>query len=168
MAPNPIVVAKANELYPHLHFNFMTWLKGSCVPALVCAALLPLLLAWSSGVFKSKSDINQTEQEGEQPKLIGDDIIDHAKKELAEMGSMTLKEWQLCCVLFICLLLWVTAGYTNIDSTLVALVGIVFLLHMATMDWKDIASNRNAVRLIVNYTKLNMLIHNVSGRLCFG
>lgn len=93
MAPNPIVVAKANELYPHLHFNFMTWLKGSCIPALVCAAFLPLLLAWSCGVFKSTSDINQAEQEGAQTKLIGDDIVEHAKKELSGMGSMSVKEW---------------------------------------------------------------------------
>lgn len=93
MAPNPIVVAKVNELYPHLHFNFMSWIKGSCVPALVCAALLPLLLAWSCDLFKSQSDINRTEQEGAQPKLIGDGIVDHARKELQEMGSMSLKEW---------------------------------------------------------------------------
>ncbi|CAO3610700.1 unnamed protein product [Mucor hiemalis] len=144
MAPNPIVLAKANELYPELHFNFMTWIKGSCVPALVCAALLPLILSWSCGLHKSKVG----EEEGQQIKVSGDSIVQHAAKELSEMGHMSAKELQLCFVLFACLILWVTSGYTNIDSTLVALLGIVALLHMGTIHWKDVANNTNAVRII--------------------
>lgn len=61
---------------------------------------------------------------------------------------------QLCLVLFICLVLWVTSGYTNIDSTLVALIGIVVLLHMGTIHWKDVANNTNAVSFCCNYVKL--------------
>lgn len=141
MAPNPIVLSKANELYPELHFNFMTWIKGSCVPALVCAALLPLILSWSCELHKSKVG---GEEEGQQIKVSGDSIVQHAAKELREMGSMSTKELQLCFVLFGCLILWVTSGYTNIDSTLVALMGIVALLHMGTIHWKDVANNTNA------------------------
>jgi DASS family divalent anion:Na+ symporter len=89
MAPNPIVLSKANSLYPELQFNFMTWIKGSCVPALVCAALLPLILSWSCGLLKSKQD----EEEGQQIKIDGDHIVQHATKELHDMGSMSIKEW---------------------------------------------------------------------------
>ncbi|KAI8074293.1 Sodium/sulfate symporter [Gilbertella persicaria] len=141
MAPNPIVLAKANLLYPELQFNFMTWITGSCVPALVCAALLPLLLAWSCGIFKQKA---QEEEEGQQMKINGEDVINHASKQLAEMGSMSHKELQLCMVLFACLILWITSGYTFIDATLVALIGIVALLHMGTICWKDVSNNTNA------------------------
>lgn len=91
MAPNPIVLAKANTLYPNLQFNFMTWITGSSVPALVCAAILPLLLAWSCGIFKSKEESSQVE-EGQQLKADGDDIVQHASKELHAMGSMSSKE----------------------------------------------------------------------------
>ncbi|KAI8642113.1 Sodium/sulfate symporter [Parasitella parasitica] len=143
MAPNPIVLAKANSLYPDLQFNFMTWVTGSSVPALVCAAVLPLLLAWSCGIFKSKESSTQAE-EGQQLKADGDDIVQHASKELHAMGSMSSKELQLCLVLFVCLVMWVTSGYTKIDSTLVALIGIVALLHMGTIRWKDVANNTNA------------------------
>ncbi|MBM6384741.1 MAG: anion permease [Paenibacillus sp.] len=41
-----------------------------------------------------------------------------------------------------------TSGYTNIDSTLVALVGIVALLHMGTVEWSDVANNKNAVSIV--------------------
>ncbi|CEP15489.1 hypothetical protein [Parasitella parasitica] len=143
MAPNPIVLAKANSLYPDLQFNFMTWITGSSVPALVCAAVLPLLLAWSCGIFKSKEESAHAE-EGQQLKADGDDIVQHASKELHAMGSMSSKELQLCLVLFVCLVMWVTSGYTKIDSTLVALIGIVALLHMGTIRWKDVANNTNA------------------------
>lgn len=141
MAPNPIVLSKANELYPELQFNFMTWVAGSCVPALFCAALLPLLLSWSCGVFKSKTS---EEEEGQQMKIDGDRIVQHAAKELQDMSSMSAKELQLCSVLFVCLILWITSGFTKIDSTLVALIGIVALLHMGTIQWTDVAKNTNA------------------------
>lgn len=90
MAPNPIVLSKANVLYPELQFNFMTWIQGSCVPALVCAGLLPLILAWSCGLFKSRQD---EVEESQQIKIDGDHIVQHATKELNEMGFMSLKEW---------------------------------------------------------------------------
>jgi hypothetical protein len=41
--------------------------------------------------------------------------------------------------------LWATSAYTSIDSTLVALLGIVTLLYMETIQWKDVAQNTNAV-----------------------
>ncbi|KAI9340954.1 Sodium/sulfate symporter [Pilaira anomala] len=141
MAPNPIVIAKANTLYPELQFNFMTWIQGSCVPALVCAAALPLLLAWSCGLWKSKPE---DEEGSSQLKIDGDNIVEHAAKELKEMGTLSLKELQLCFVLLVCLVLWVTSGYTKIDSTLVALIGIVALLHMGTVAWSNVANNKNA------------------------
>ncbi|KAI8097065.1 Sodium/sulfate symporter [Halteromyces radiatus] len=133
MAPNPIVLAKANQLFPKLNFTFMTWLSGSMVPALLCAFCLPLILKRlmiSSGP-RSKQTFNS-------------EIVVHARKELSNMGSMTRKEKELCFVLISCLCLWVTAGYTQLDSTLVALIGIVALLHMGTITWKDVSTNTTA------------------------
>ncbi|KAI9481416.1 MAG: Sodium/sulfate symporter [Benjaminiella poitrasii] len=143
MAPNPIVIAKANMLYPGLNFDFMTWITGSCMPVMVCAVALPLLLAWSCGIFKSKTNDSQVE-EGQQVKPNNDNIIQHASKQLKEMGFMSHKELQLCFVLFVCLAMWITSGHTGIDSTLVALLGITALLHLGTITWRDVTSNTNA------------------------
>ncbi|KAI7883735.1 Sodium/sulfate symporter [Lichtheimia hyalospora FSU 10163] len=131
MAANPIVVAKASQLYPEMTFDFLTWFKGSVVPGMVCAVALPLILYWACGMIKSaqQGDIN---------------IVQHAQIELEKMGSMSIKEWQLCLVLLMCLVLWVTSSYTKLDATLVALLGLVVLLHMGTMTWKDISKNTSA------------------------
>ncbi|KAI8081661.1 Sodium/sulfate symporter [Halteromyces radiatus] len=134
MAPNPIVIAKANQLFPDLNFGFMTWLTGSIVPGLICAACLPYLLYRFCGIHaQEKQDSCGT-----------DNITKHARMELESIGAMTVKEWQLCIVLLSCLGLWVTSSYTKLDSTLVALMGIVTLLHMGTIQWKDISTNTNA------------------------
>ncbi|KAG0191085.1 hypothetical protein DFQ28_000983 [Apophysomyces sp. BC1034] len=134
MAANPIVVAKASQLFPDMQFNFVTWLAGSSVPGLVCAFSVPLILRWACGLSEHKDDQKDS----------ANSITQHAQTELDRMGSMSIREWQLCLTLLSCLTLWVTSGYTHLDATLVALIGIAALLHMGTMTWKDISTNTNA------------------------
>lgn len=86
MAPNPIVVAKASKLFPEINFGFMTWLQGSIVPALFCAACLPLIIRWSIG-FNT-----DTPKRGKQVRE-GNNIIQHAEMELVKMGPVSTKEW---------------------------------------------------------------------------
>ncbi|GAA5814588.1 hypothetical protein MFLAVUS_008087 [Mucor flavus] len=137
MAANPIVVAKANQLFPDIDFGFMTWLQGSIIPALVCAACIPLIIRWSLGLNTDSPQRGKHVREG-------DNVVQHAQMELNKMGSVSLKEWQLCFVLLSCLTMWVTSTMTQLDSTLVALIGIVALLHMGTITWKDVSGNTNA------------------------
>ncbi|KAI8068343.1 Sodium/sulfate symporter [Gongronella butleri] len=132
MAPNPIVLAKCQELFPDLDFSFLTWLKGSIVPGLFCAIALPLIL---QQLVLSSSQEKSTAQPG---------IVAQAKSELASMGAMSKQEMQLCGVLVTCLCLWVTSGYTHLDATLVALGGLVALLHLRTISWHDVATNTHA------------------------
>ncbi|KAI8967800.1 Sodium/sulfate symporter [Mycotypha africana] len=136
MAANPIVVAKANQLFD-IDFGFMTWLQGSIVPAAICAISLPLIIRWSLGLN------TQTPTRGKHARG-GDNVVQHAQMELNKMGPVSLKEWQLCFVLVGCLGMWVTSSFTHVDSTLVALLGIVALLHMETITWKDVSSNTSA------------------------
>ncbi|KAI9488128.1 Sodium/sulfate symporter [Zychaea mexicana] len=134
MAPNPIVLAKAKALFPQIHFGFLDWFIGGVVPGLTCAVCLPLILRWACGL-KTKSGEN---------KVTSDSIIKHAQTELDRLGPISCREWQLCFVLIMCLCLWISAGYTNLDATLVALIGIVALLQMGTITWKDVSSNTSA------------------------
>ncbi|KAI8075110.1 Sodium/sulfate symporter [Gongronella butleri] len=133
MASNPIVVAKANQLFPHLNFGFVTWFTGSIVPALFCAIALPILLYHFCGMASKNEQMSS-----------GENITKHAQVELEAMGCMSLRECQLCFVLLGCLCLWISTNITGLDSTLVALLGIVCLLHMRTITWKDIATNTSA------------------------
>lgn len=86
MAANPIVVAKANQLFPDIDFGFMTWLQGSIVPALVCAACIPLIIRWSLGLNTDSPQRGKHVREG-------DNVVQHAQMELNKMGSVSLKEW---------------------------------------------------------------------------
>ncbi|KAI9282368.1 Sodium/sulfate symporter [Sporodiniella umbellata] len=131
MAPNPIVLEKANRLFPDLDFNFMSWIVGSSVPGLTCALLLPIVLYYASGIYKKQ---RTTESQ----------VTEHAREQLRVMGHISRKELQLCMVLFFCLCLWTTSSYTHIDSTLVALLGVVALLYSGTIEWKDVSNNTNA------------------------
>ncbi|KAG2218615.1 hypothetical protein INT45_009747 [Circinella minor] len=139
MAPNPIVLNKAMTLFPDMDFGFVKWFIGGIVPGLFCAICLPLILHWACGL-KSKS---------EEDKVTSDSIIKHAQTELNQMGKMSTREWQLCIVLVMCLCMWISAGYTDLDATLVALIGVVALLQMGTITWKDISSNTNAWSTLV-------------------
>ncbi|KAI8142307.1 Sodium/sulfate symporter [Fennellomyces sp. T-0311] len=150
MAANPIVLVKSSQLFSGVNFDFLTWLTGSIVPGLVCALSLPILLHWASGLSSDKK--KQNDEESSSPtdisnttsKFPNDGIVKHAQTELDRMGPMSAKEWQLCVVLLMCLCLWVTSSYTKLDATLVALIGIVALLHMGTLTWKDISKNTSA------------------------
>lgn len=137
MAANPIVIAKANQLFPEINFGFTTWLQGSILPGLVCAVCIPLIIRWSLGLDTSRPERGKHAREG-------DNVVQHAQMELSKMGPVSVKEWQLCLVLISCLGMWVTSSITQIDSTLVALLGIVALLHMGTITWKDVSGNTNA------------------------
>lgn len=86
MAANPIVVAKANQLFPDLNFGFMTWLQGSIVPALVCAICIPLIIRRSLGLSTDRPERGKHAREG-------DNVIQHAQMELNKMGPVSLKEW---------------------------------------------------------------------------
>ncbi|ORX43860.1 hypothetical protein DM01DRAFT_1340616 [Hesseltinella vesiculosa] len=132
MASNPIVVAKSQELFPKMGFSFMTWLKGSIVPGLVCALAMPLIMARC--MLSSPEEKMAFQQ----------DVVARARNELDTMGSLSKKEKQLCAVLLACLAFWITSGYTHLDSTLVALLGLVVLLHLGTLTWKDVSTNTQA------------------------
>lgn len=167
MAPNPIVLNKAKALFPHLDFGFLPWFVGAIVPAAVCAVGLPLILRWACGLGGN----NQMQDHKSSSSNNDNSVVKHAQTELDQMGSVTSKEWvsnhclyacilnhaymfitttqQLCLVLLLCLGLWITSSYTKLDATLVALLGIVALLLMGTITWKDVASNTNAASIIL-------------------
>lgn len=94
MAANPIVVSKANQLFPDINFGFMTWLQGSIVPGLICAACLPLIIRWSLGINLD------TPKRGKHARG-GDNVVEHAQMELSKMGPVSLKEWVKYIINFI-------------------------------------------------------------------
>ncbi|KAG2174890.1 hypothetical protein INT43_005952 [Umbelopsis isabellina] len=127
MAANPLVVSKAKVVFPHINFNFVRWTIGASVPALVSLILMPILFSWWC-------DTRRQIGSGEQVKNL-------TEEQLKELGPIATCEKMLCIILVICLMLWVGS---DLDSGLVALLGILLLLLTDVLTWKDVAGNTNA------------------------
>lgn len=61
------------------------------MPALLCAAVLPVLLRWASG-FDAQQKKRRDFEQASTSKMSDDSIVKHACAELERMGSMSAKE----------------------------------------------------------------------------
>ena len=126
-AANPLV-SKAVEHVYQIEFGWTTWLLGSIVPGLISLALLPLLIFYLAP--PTKDDGRKAQKE--------------AKNILKSMGSMSYAERVMLFVLALMLLLWTTKFLHGIDTTSVALIGVVILLISGAQSWKDMLENAAA------------------------
>ncbi|KAL1925042.1 uncharacterized protein VTP21DRAFT_4696 [Calcarisporiella thermophila] len=131
MVANPLVVQKAASVYKGVTFGYGEWAIGAFVPSLVIALLLPPLFFAICGESSITDDP-------------GDQMRDLVERELDALGPFSSKEYQLCSVLLLCLVFWMTQPYTNFDGTLIAVCGVVILLLMETITWKDVCENTKA------------------------
>ncbi|CAO3687185.1 unnamed protein product [Umbelopsis ramanniana] len=89
--------------------------------------IMPILFMWWCNADRQVAS-------REQVKLL-------VQNQFAELGAMANCEKRLCGILLLCLMLWVGS---DLDSGLVALLGITLLLFTDTLNWKDIVTNTNA------------------------
>lgn len=127
MAANPLVTAAAKKVFG-VDYGFVDWLIGSIVPATLCILVLPpLVLKLSRPTIRIESEV--------RAKVV---------KDLQAMGPLSRREWELVVVLLLCLAGWMTSGWTSFEASQVALLGVVILLFFGTIEWKEIAENKNA------------------------
>ena len=67
-----------------------------------------------------------------------------AKEELNNMGKMSRGEWVITGVFIGALLLWSTSQYTNINATVVALLGVCVMLVSGVLEWDEIIEEKGA------------------------
>jgi len=127
MAANPLISEKAEEILGVSDWLFAKWLMGSCVPALVAALVLPLVLK-----LVSKASVDVTA------------VRKHVQEQLVILGPLKKQEKFLLFVLFSCLVLWVTSTWSGLDSTFIALLGVVTLVVTNTITWNDLLKNEDA------------------------
>lgn len=153
MAANPLVVSKAKVVFPHINFNFVRWTVGASVPALVSLILMPILFSWwcdtRRQIGSGEHVKNLTEEQLEElgPMATCEKVYDlfellcHIVDFIMSDDDFIVIQ-MLCIILVICLMLWVGS---DMDSGLVALLGILLLLLTDVLTWKDVAGNTNAV-----------------------
>ena len=126
MASNPLAYALA--LAAGVTIKWTDWAIFAIVPGLLSLLVLPYLL------YKLyPPELTNTP---EAPQM--------ASEELRKMGPMSKNEKIQLGVFVLLLVMWITGGYTKIDSTTVALVGIVILLVSGVLTWKDCLNNNSA------------------------
>jgi DASS family divalent anion:Na+ symporter len=126
MAANPIISVKAKEIFD-VDWQFGQWLLGSWAPAITAFILLPISMKYLSRAVVDVSAVRT-----------------HVGQELQRLGPLKRKEKVLLFILLCCLALWVSSTFSGLDSTFIALLGVVSLLLTGTVDWDDMLKNSDA------------------------
>ncbi|ORX51054.1 hypothetical protein BCR36DRAFT_326067 [Piromyces finnis] len=128
-ASNPVLVSKVNSVYGlEYDLTFMKWLIGSIVPGIVVICITPKVI----GKYLKQENMSLEHTQH------------YSERMLRQMKDMTKDEKSLCFVFIICLILWITAGITGIDATLVTFIGVLSLLTLNVMTWDNILTNKKA------------------------
>ena len=127
MAANGFVSKAASDA--GLEFGWMTWLKGSIVPGLVCLFLMPCFL------YKLLRPGMQDASAARE----------HAREQLAGMGVWSRNEKIMLGVFVLLLVLWATSKWLHgMHTGVVALMGVLILLLSGAEKWEGITGNREA------------------------
>ena len=132
MAANPMVAAFAKQTL-NIDITWATWILGSSVPGLLTLLAIPYLMYKLSPPTVTKTP--------EAPEM--------ARQELAEMGAMSYGEKMASVIFIVCLVLWATANYTKVDSTVVAIGGAVAMVLTQVLTWDDVLGEKGAWNVMI-------------------
>ncbi len=119
----------------NIQLTYASWLTASIVPSLVSLIVIPLM------IYRFfPPEIRSTPKAAE-----------FAKEQLNEIGKMSLHEWIMLGIFVLVVLLWATKSFHQLDTTLVALLGITVLLLTKVLDWKDITHEHSAWEVFIWY-----------------
>ena len=118
-----------------IDLNYARWMLAAFVPGLVSLAIVSLLLY---RIFPP--EIKETAE-----------AAGFARAELEKMGRMSRREKIMLCVFFLVAVMWMTAGFHQIEYAVIALTGICILLLSAVIDWEDLMTERSAWDVFIWY-----------------
>lgn len=121
--PNLIIVHLARNIF-NIEVTYANWFLGAIIPGMVCMALLPIIF------YNLYS-----------PEYNGEAVMREAENQLMHMGQMSLKEYELCGILFFALVLWMTEKLTGIPETFVAYLALITSVLLGTISWNEITSH---------------------------
>ena len=126
-APNLLIVAFAQDV-ANLSISWGTWALAAIVPGLLSMLIIPYF------IYKFYPPEIKETKEAQRV----------AKEELNNMGKMSRGEWVITGVFVGALLLWSTSQYTNINATVVALLGVCVMLVSGVLEWDEIIEEKGA------------------------
>ena len=134
MAGNPLAQKFAQE--KGLHLDWGTWALAALAPGLIapCYYALVYLERYHPPTYQA------------HPLM----LPDHARKELAEMGPLSVSEWIMLGTFVLLLALWIGGTSWGISATSAAFFGIAILLVSKVLTWKDMANNSSAWSTLIS------------------
>lgn len=118
---------------------------AALLPCLVSLLLVPLLVYWIV-----RPEIKHTP---DAPNL--------ARKELAEMGSMSRGEWLMLATVGVLLVLWIFGDTLGVDATTASFVGLSILLLSGVLSWEDVKSEKGAWDTLIWFAALLMMANQL-------
>jgi divalent anion:Na+ symporter, DASS family len=145
MAPN-LLVAELAQKTAKLTITWGLWAQAAILPGLVSLIVVPLLL-----YYLYPPEIKKTPQATEL-----------ARTELAKMGPMARGEKIMLFVFLLILVLWATTGWTKIDATVVAFIGVAIMVVTGVLSWNDVLGEKAAWDAVIWFGGLVMMADSLS------
>ncbi|GAB6156639.1 anion permease [Desulfosporosinus burensis] len=84
------------------------------------------------------------------PELVSvEEVRKMAREQLKALGSVTKKEIIVGITFMLCLVLWATSSMTQIDTTLVAFLGVTMMILTDVIQWQDIADSKETWGILI-------------------
>ncbi len=139
MAGNPMITEFAKGM--GYTITWMDWALAAIVPGLISLVVIPYVLyRFYPPELKKTPEMKAL-----------------AKVKLQEMGKMTRNEWIVLAVFLFLVIFWVLGNTLNIDATLIAFIGLSFLLVSRALEWNDVIAEKEAWHTIVWFAILMTL-----------
>jgi DASS family divalent anion:Na+ symporter len=139
MAGNPLAQSLAKPL--GVHITWMNWFIAGVVPGIISLILVPLI------IYKIyPPEIKETPNAKEW-----------SKKQLDEMGKVSLAEKFMMLTFAVALILWVLGSFLGIDATLTAFIALSLLLVTGVLSWNDVTKETGAWNTLTWFSVLVMM-----------
>jgi DASS family divalent anion:Na+ symporter len=126
MAGNPLIAQFAKDNGVNLTWG--GWALAAIVPGLLSLAIVPYVL-----YRLTTPTIRRTPHAKEM-----------AQEKLAQMGPMKIKEWIMLGIFAVLISLWVLGPIINMKATVAAMIGLVIMLMVGILRWKDALEEQGA------------------------
>ena len=131
MAPNLINVKLANDVLG-ISISWPLWIMGA-LPGFIVFLLIPYVLYI---IYKPES-------------VSMDEVRQRAFIELKAVGGFSRNELIVTGVFLLLLVLWATSTVTQLDTTMVAFIGISLMLVFEVIEWDDLVDNKEMWSLLM-------------------
>ena len=136
-----LIIARFAIEHAGIDMNYSIWFISAIVPALISLTVIPLM------IYKFfPPEVKETPN-----------AVAFAHSELEKLGPLKRDEKILLIVFVVVVALWITSRFHGIDATVIALVGIAFLLITQVLDWSDVTNETHAWEVFIWYGGLVMM-----------